>query len=154
MTSNERARNLIMAVLDDEHTPQDLAELEALAAASPEIREEWARFARVKEATRTMAWQDPPPETWDRYWMHVYNRTERTVAWLLILGGGLTAVVWWLWTITPALLGEWFQNESVPMAIRIAVVAAAAGVIVLVVSVVREQLIARHKDRYAKGVIR
>jgi hypothetical protein len=154
MTQNDRARALIMAVLDEEHTPEELAELEALAADSPEIREEWARFARVKEATRSMTWHDPPPEIWDRYWTHVYNRTERGIAWLLILSGGLMAAIWGLWTITPAFLGAWFQNESVPLAVRIAVVAAGAGVILMVASVVREQLTVRRKDRYARGVIR
>ena len=152
--TNDRARELIMTVLDDEHTPQELAELEALAAASSDVRDEWARFRRVKEATRTMTWQEPPPETWDRYWMHVYNRTERKIAWLLILAGGLTAAAWWLWEITPALLRHWFQDESIPMAVRLAVVVAGVGGVMLVLSVVREQLTARRKDRYAQGVTR
>ena len=152
--TNDRVRALIMAVLDEEHTPEELRELEALAAASPDVREEWARFARVKEATRTMTWQEPPPETWDRYWMGVYNRTERGIAWLLILAGGLTAAAWWLWVITPELLQHWFQNDSIPVAVRIAVVVAGVGGLMLVISVVREQLTARRKDRYAKGVTR
>lgn len=152
--TNDRARALMMAVLDDEHTPEELRELEALAAASPAVREEWARFARVKEATRTMSWQEPPPETWDRYWMGVYNRTERKTAWLLILAGGLTAAAWWLWEITPALLRALFEDASIPLLVRIAVVVTGVGGVMLVLSVVREQLTARRKDRYAKGVTR
>ena len=153
MTS-DRARALMMAVLDDEHTSEELRELEALAAASAEVREEWTRLARVKEATRTMTWQEPPPETWDRYWMGVYNRSERKIAWLLILAGGLTAAAWWLWEITPALLRTWFADESIPIAVRIAVVVAGVGGVMLVLSVAREQFTARRKDRYAKGVTR
>jgi ferric-dicitrate binding protein FerR (iron transport regulator) len=151
--TTERARELMMTVLDDEHTPEELRELEALAAQSPEIREEWARFTRVKEATRTMAWPEPPPETWDRYWTNVYNRGERTFAWLLILVSGLVAAGWWLWTITPALLRHWFADESLPMAVRIAMVVAGVGGIILVLSVAREQFTTWRKERY-KGVIR
>ena len=151
---DDRARMLLRKVLDDEHTPEERRELDALAAASPEVRDEWARFARVKEATRTMTWQELPPETWDRYWMHVYNRTERTLAWLLLLAGGLVAVSWWLWTATPALLQAWFATDSVPLVVRIAVVVAGAGGLLMIVSVVREQLTMRRRDRYAKGVIR
>jgi ferric-dicitrate binding protein FerR (iron transport regulator) len=154
MTPTDRARALIMAVIDDEHTPEDLRELEALAAASPEIRDEWARFARVKEATRIMTWPDLPPETWDRYWMNVYNRTERRIGWLLLLAGSLTAVAWWLWTVTPQVLSAWFHQTSIPIVVRVAVVAGGIGAVILAVSVVREQLTARRKDQYAKGVTR
>lgn len=151
---DDRARMLIMTVLDEEHTADDLHELEALAARSPEVRDEWARFARVKEATRTMNWPEPPPETWDRYRMSVYNRTERTIGWLLVIAGGLVAAGWWLWAITPTLLQAWFESTSIPMAVRIAVVAAGVGGLVLAASVVREQFTAWRKDRYAKGVVR
>jgi ferric-dicitrate binding protein FerR (iron transport regulator) len=154
MTPTDRARALIMTVIDDEHTPDELRELEALAAASPEIRDEWARFTRVKEATRAMTWQDPPPETWDRYWMNVYNRTERQIGWLLLVAGGLIAAAWWLWTVTPAFLSAWFEQTSVPLVVRIGVVVGGVGALILAISVVREQLTARRKDRYAKGVTR
>jgi ferric-dicitrate binding protein FerR (iron transport regulator) len=152
--TDDRARMLIMTVLDEEHTSEDLRELEALAASSPEVRDEWARFTRVKEATRTMTWPEPPPETWDRYWMSVYNRTERTIGWLLLIAGGLLVVGWQLWEATPHLLRELFADESVPLPVRIAVVVAGVGALVLVLSVVREQLTMRRKDRYAKGVTR
>jgi ferric-dicitrate binding protein FerR (iron transport regulator) len=152
--TNDRARMLIMTVLDGEHTPEDLRELEALAAASPEVRDEWARFARVKEVTRTMAWPEPPPETWDRYWMSVYNRTERKIGWLLLLAGGLLVVAWQLWEAAPRMLRNLFEDESIPLPVRIAIVVAGVGAIMLVLSVVREQLTARRKDRYAKGVTR
>jgi ferric-dicitrate binding protein FerR (iron transport regulator) len=151
---DDRARVLIMTVLDEEHTPEDLRELEALAAGSPEVRDEWARFARVKEATRTMAWPEPPPETWDRYWMSVYNRTERKIGWLLLLAGGMLVAAWQLWEAAPGLLRDLFADTSLPLPIRIAVVVAGLGAIILVLSVVREQLAARRKDRYAKGVTR
>jgi hypothetical protein len=55
---------------------------------------------------------------------------------------------------TPALLRTWFADESIPIAVRIAVVVAGVGGVMLVLSVVREQFTARRKDRYAKGVTR
>jgi ferric-dicitrate binding protein FerR (iron transport regulator) len=151
---DDRARDLRMAVLDDEHTPADLAELEALAARSPDVREAWTRLQRVKEATRAMAWQDPPPETWDRYWTSVYARTERRIGWLLVIAGLLLLAGWQLWTVAPALWRDVFQDESIPLAIRGAFVAVGLGAVILVWSVVREQLTVRRKDRYDKGVIR
>jgi hypothetical protein len=150
---NDRARELMMAVIDGEHSADDLRELETLAASSEEIRSDWARLARVKEATRTMTWKNPPEETWDRYWMSVYNRLERKIAWLLMIAGGLALVAWALWEAAPRLLRDLFQDESLPVAIRVAVVAVGLGAVILVFSVVREQLIVHRKERY-KGVIR
>jgi hypothetical protein len=150
---DERARGLLMMVVDEEHSPEQRRELEALAAGSEEIRIEWARLARVKEATRTMSWQHLPEETWDRYWMSVYNRLERKIAWLLVIVGGLALAGWQLWLAAPDLLDFVFEDESMPAPIRAAVVTLGLGVIVLIVSVVREQLVSRARDRY-KGVVR
>jgi hypothetical protein len=150
---DDRARALMMTVLDEEHSPEELRELEALAAGSEEIRTEWARLARVKEATRTMTWQHLPEETWDRYWMSVYNRLERKIAWLLVIAGGLVLAGWRLWLLAPDLLEFVFEDESMPAPARAAVVAVGLGALVLIVSVVREQLVSRGRDRY-KGVVR
>jgi len=151
---DDRARALMMAVLDDEGSPEDLQELERLAASSDEVREEWARLRRVKEATSTMAWKEPTGETWDRYWMSVYNRTERKIAWLLTLGGMFVIVAVGLWHAVPRMLRGLFETSTVSLPIRIAVVSILLGVILLVVSVIREQISTGRKDPYDKGVSR
>lgn len=145
---------LIMAVLDDEHSPEDLEELERLAATSAEVRDEWARQQRVKEATSTMTWKEPTSETWDRYWMSVYNKTERKIAWLLVLGGAFVVVAMGLWQAVPHLFQTLFGESATPLPMRIAVVAILLGAILLVVSVIREQLTTNKKDPYDKGVSR
>jgi hypothetical protein len=152
--THDRARELMMIVIDGEHTAADLRELETLAAESTEIRTEWARLARVKEETRTMRWQHPPEETWDRYWMSVYNRLERKIGWLLLIAGGLLVAGWQLWTQAPRMLADLWGDESLPLVVRVAIVAAGLGALVLIGSVVREQLVNRRKDPYDKGVVR
>lgn len=145
---------LIMTVIDGEHSPAELRELERLAAASDDVRTEWARLRRVKEATSTMAWKEPTADTWDRYWMSVYNKTERKIAWLLVLGGAFIIVAWGLWQAVPHLLNELWNDTAVPVPVRAAIVAVLLGVILLIVSVIREQLSSRTKDPYDKGVSR
>jgi hypothetical protein len=151
---DDRTLGLIMAVLDEEHSPEELKELERLAATSAEVRDEWARQQRVKEATSTMAWKEPTAETWDRYWMSVYNKTERKIAWLLVLGGLFVVVTMGLWEAVPHLLRDLFSDSAPPVPLRIAVVAILLGVILLIVSVIREQVTANRKDPYNKGVSR
>lgn len=151
---DDRARALLMAAIDNELTPDDRRELETLAERSSAVREEWARLTKVKSVTQTMTWKEPAVETWDRYWGNVYNRTERRVAWLLMLGGALVLSGWALWEAVPAWFNSIWENESMPAAVRVATVAAILGGLLLVVSVVREQLTVKRTDPYDKGVTR
>lgn len=151
---DDRGRALLMAAIDNELTPDDRRELETLAARSPAVREEWDRLTRVRSVTQTMTWKEPAVETWDRYWGNVYNRTERKVAWLLVLGGALVLSGWALWEAVPAWLSSIWEDKSMPVAVRIATVTALLGGLLLVVSVVREQLTVKRTDPYDKGVTR
>ena len=151
---DDRTRALLMAAIDDELTPDDRRELEALAARSPAVRAEWDRLTKVKSVTQTMTWKEPAVETWDRYWGNVYNRTERRVAWLLVLGGALILSGWALWEAVPAWFSSIWENESMPVAVRVATVTAILGGLLLVVSVIREQLTVKRTDPYDKGVTR
>jgi len=151
---DDRTRSLLMAAIDSELTSADRRELETLAARSPEVRDEWDRLARVKSVTQTMTWKEPAVETWDRYWDNVYNRTERKIAWLLVLGGALVLSGWGLWESVPAWFNSIWQDETMPLAVRIATVTAILGGVLLVISVVREQLTVKRTDPYDKGVTR
>lgn len=151
---DERTRALLVAAIDDELSPEDRRELDVRAAQSADVREEWDRLKKVKRVTQTMTWKEPAVETWDRYWGNVYNRAERKVAWMLVLGGALVFVAWALWESVPAWFSAFWADESMPIAVRIAVVTALVGGLLLVVSVVREQLTVKRTDPYDKGVIR
>jgi hypothetical protein len=151
---DDRTRTLLMAAIDDELTPDDRRELEVLAARSPAVREEWDRLTRVKSVTQTIEWKEPTVETWDRYWQNVYNRTERKVAWLLVLGGALVLSGWGLWEAVPGWFNSIWEDQTMPLAVRVATVTAILGGVLLLVSVVREQLTVKRTDPYDKGVTR
>lgn len=149
-----RARDLMMAALDDEIDPRDRAELDELVAGNPALRGEWARLSRLKEATNTMTMREPAPETWDRYWSSVYNRSERKLAWLLVGLGAVTLLAYNLWHAVPVLAERLFNATDVPVVIRAGVAALLTGAVLLIVSVIREQLSIRRTDTYDKGVER
>lgn len=151
---DDRTRALLMAAIDDELTPEDRRELDERAARDPEVRTEWDRLARVKAVTQTMTWKEPAVETWDHYWANVYNRTERRIAWLLVLAGGLVLSGWALWEAVPAWFSSIWENDAMPVPVRIAAVTALLGGILLIISVVREQLTVKRTDPYDKGVTR
>lgn len=152
--TSARARHLMMAALDDEIGTADRAELDRLMASDPALRDEWERLARVKEATTIMAMKQPTQETWDRYWASVYNRGERKLAWLLVGLGAVVLLAYGLWHAVPVLAERLFHATDVPVLVRGGLAAVLTGGVLLIVSVIREQLSVRRTDTYDKGVER
>ncbi|HUF48971.1 MAG TPA: hypothetical protein VMM93_14230 [Vicinamibacterales bacterium] len=148
-----RARELMMAALDGELQPGERQELDALLERDRTLAAEWERLSRVKEATRMMMFRQPPEETWDRYWASVYNRAERKVAWLLVGAGAVLLVAWWLRHAMPGLVEALFGASDIPVIVRGGLVALVTGGLLLVVSVLREQISSHRGSRY-KGVSR
>jgi anti-sigma factor RsiW len=146
----DRARALMMARLDGELTGEDGRELDRLIAADPALAVELTRLARVKEVTSMVALRTPSEEVWDGYWTGTYRRAERGFGWLLVGAGALVLAGWWLWHLLESL----WADSGTPVAIRLAVFAVVLGMLVLLVSVIRERLFTRRHDPYDREVIR
>jgi ferric-dicitrate binding protein FerR (iron transport regulator) len=148
--ARERARTLMMAALDGECSMDERRELESLLAGAPDLAADFRRMARVKEVTTGMRLQSPPEEVWDRYWTSVYSRAERGVAWVLISAGAVILSAYWLWQAIAALLAD----TTVPALIRVAVLALGLGLVILLVSVLREKMFTHRRDPYEKEIVR
>ena len=146
---SERAHALMMAALDGELSSVERTELERLLAADEGLRQEWERLKTVKEVTGTMTFREPPEEVWETYWVSVYNRAERSLAWLFVSLGLIVVLGWAGWHAVDAILSD----SQLPPLIKIAIFAAALGGGILFFSVVREKWFARKRDAY-KEVLR
>lgn len=145
----DRARRLMMGALDDELAPGEREELDRLLASDAELAREWERLRRTREVTESMRMRQPPIEVWDGYWDGIYNRIERGLGWILVSAGAIVLLGWGTWRVVEALLAD----LSVPVPIKLAVLAVALGAVVLFVSVVRERWLLRDKDPY-RSVLR
>jgi len=146
----ERARTLMMQALDGEISAGERRELDDLITGSPELVAEWRRLRRVKEVTTDMTLQNPPAEIWDGYWTSVYRRTERGLAWVLISIGVTIPAAYWVWHVIRSFLAD----TNMPLFLKLPIAALAIGVLLLVISVVREKLFTARRDPYVKEVIR
>ena len=140
----ERARQLMMAALDDELAAGERRELDGLLAELPELRSEWERLHEVKEVTGTMILRRPPEETWELYFESVYNRAERGFAWILLSLGTIVVTAWALWIGLEELWGA----ADLPIYVKIGIYAILLGSAVLLLSVIREKLFVRRTDPY------
>ncbi len=140
---------LLSAYVDGELEPGDRVRVEAHLAADPEARREVDRLRRLKGLTDTLRLKEAPPEAWEGFWQSAYNRSERSLGWLLL---GLAVLVLAGWGATVALRALLGASELPPL-VKAAVIGVVAGLGLLLVSVVRERIHARARTRY-KDVIR
>jgi anti-sigma factor RsiW len=144
MSGADRARLLLTAVLDGEASTGERRELEALMAADPALEREYQEMQRIKETTMSLQLKEPPAELWDTYWEGVYRRIERGVGWLLVAAGTTVLLVFAAISWVRALLAdtglEWW--------LKAAILALVGGLVVLLVSVVREKLFLHESERY------
>ncbi len=145
----ERLRRLMMAALDGELEDGERAQLEEALERDPDLRAELERMREVRQVTREMTWREPPPEVWQEYWGSVYARLERATGWVLVSLGTLVLAGWGLWR----LLREIWSEAALPMWVKLALFSLLLGLVVLLVSVVREKWVLGRRDPY-RGVER
>ncbi len=140
----ERASRLMMAALDGEISATERQELDQLLETDDRIRDEWERMNRVKEVTSTMAFREPPEEVWEQYWTSVYNRVERGIGWILLSLGTIVLLAYGAWKWMEAIAGA----DDLPLVLKLAIFGGVVGLIILIVSVLREKLFTRRRDAY------
>jgi hypothetical protein len=144
----DRFRILMMKTLDGELAGSEHSEFDSFLR-DPDCSREWQQFSTIQEATMSLKMKAPPIELWDNYWSGIYNRLERGVAWLLTAVGAVLLLSWALFAAAEAL---WIDTD-VPLLIKFAIVALTAGILLLLVSVIRERCFLSKTDKY-KGVLR
>lgn len=146
LSNEERSRFhlLLMAALDHELSPDEEREFKKYLADSPDYRREWEEYQKLKEATMQLKFTQPAEEVWDRYWLNVYNRIERGLGWILTSIGAMIVLFYGAYKAIESLLAEaqleWFMKAGI--------LALLGGLVILLVSVLREKLLTRKTDKY------
>lgn len=134
----------LMRALDGELDAAERAAFDRRLADDPELREEWRRLSRAREATMGLKLRNPPEQIWDGYWTSVYSRTERGIGWILTSLGAIVVGGWavWVW------IGELLADSTVPPIVRYGMIAMFLGLVILAVSVVRHRINVLRTDPY------
>lgn len=140
---------LLSAYVDGELEAADAARVEAYLETNPAARREIEQLRRLNDLTGSLRLKEAPPEDWEVFWGSVYNRVERSLGWILFLLGAALVGGWGLWRLG----GAFLATEGLPAWIKGAVIVGTAGLIVLLVSVIRERLFKRSRTRY-KDIVR
>lgn len=139
----EHFRRLLMSAIDQELTLSELAEFNQLLNQDPEFRAEWQQHQKLKEVLKVMKLKSPPAEVWDSYWMSIYNKIERGIAWIAISIGAIILITYSLYQAITSLLAD--QHLGL---IKYAILAVILGFVILLVSVIREKIMIQKQERY------
>lgn len=147
MTSHDEFEMLLSGYFDNELSEVERARLEALVAADGALRQEYDAMRALTQGTSAVYHcLDPPEPVWDTFLDGVYNRLERTAGWILFCAGAVALAVY------GAILYLWVPWAAPWLKLLFAL--PVAGLSILFVSVLRQRLVARKTDRYAREVHR
>ncbi len=149
-SEKEKFRMLLMAAIDGEISGKEKARFEQYIRQYPECREEWQRYSKLKEVTKTMQFAKPHPEVWDRYWVGIYNRIERGLGWIVFSIGCVILLTYGGFKAIEAIIAD----PQLELVVKIGIIAVIGGLVLLIVSVAREKLFTARTDKYQKEVQR
>jgi len=109
-----------------------------------ECRKEFEEMGKFEEVMGKMELKQPSKEVWKVYWSSVYNRLERSIGWIFLSIGAMILLFFGGYKIVEGII----QDADTPLFLKIGILAFMAGIVVLLVSLAREQLFTRKRERY------
>jgi predicted anti-sigma-YlaC factor YlaD len=140
----DQIKMLLSALVDNELTSEEKKMVTEHLVSCEDCREEYSRLLKLKEATDKMKYFDLPDRLWAGYWHGIYNRIERGIGWIFLSVGAIILLVFAAWEF----LNDFFLDSRVPIVLRIGLGAFILGIIILMISILRERLFSRAHDRY------
>jgi predicted anti-sigma-YlaC factor YlaD len=145
---HERFKHLLLRVVDGVATERERAEFMNHIRSCEECRREYGEFRNLEEFMSAIKLKDLSEDARAAYARLLYNRLERGLGWILLSLGVILLLGFGGFT----LIKEFIINSTVSVILKIGVCAVLAGLIVLLVSVLKERLFVRKYDKYSKEV--
>ena len=135
---------LLMKAVDDELNLDEQTVFDKFVSQDAHCRQEWQQMKKLKEVTKNMNFKSLPTEVWDNYWVSVYNRLERGLAWILFSIGAIILLTFSGFKAVESIIAD----PQLAGILKAAILMVIGGGVILLVSVVREKLFTRKSDPY------
>ncbi len=145
---DERWQKLLAGYLDDELDEAERRELDAELLRNPELRAELEQFRKLKRVTDSVRYADLPDAVWETYWSSLYRKMERGLGWLLFSASAAILACYGV----IQMLSTLYTDSRISWIVKIGVTGLLFGLIVLVVSLIRERIFAYRNDRYREVI--
>jgi len=141
---HNKIKELISSYYDEELDEEQKKLVNDHLRQCSECRKEFEEMAKFEEVMGKMELKQPSKEVWKVYWSSVYNRLERSIGWIFLSIGAMILLFFGGYKIVEGII----QDADTPLFLKIGILAFMAGIIVLLVSLAREQLFVRKRERY------
>jgi anti-sigma factor RsiW len=129
-----------MRYLDDEMSSNERIEFEEHCAQCDDCQQNLQSFRELQSLTRRIKMKDPTDEFWESYWKSIYHRIERKTAWILIIIGAVM--------LATSVSYQAIRSFGEVTIEKIALVVFIVGIILLLLSVIRERVHHYKADKY------
>lgn len=135
---------LLEQKLSGQISEEDNKEFESIISQDKSLKSEYEEQLKIKEALNKMRFKNPSNETWDNYWLGIYNKLERKFAWLAIIAGSLM-----IFSIAVMqAVKNFLKDTSTPPLVKYGIVVLLFGILLLFFSIIREKLFTKKHDKY------
>jgi hypothetical protein len=141
---NERFIILLEKHFENELTDLESQEFENSINSNVELKQEFEEQIRIKEVLRKMKLKNPSREVWDGYWLGIYNRVERGIAWIAISIG---AIIFFGYASIEA-VNSFINDTHTPPIVKVGISILVFGALVLIFSLLREKFFTSKHDKY------
>ncbi len=141
---HKKIKELISSYYDGELDEEQKKLVHSHLEVCSECRKEFEEMGKFEEVMSQMVLKKPPKEAWQMYWTSVYNRLERGIGWILFSIGAIILLFFGGYKLVEGII----QDASVPLILKIGILSVLGGLVVLLVSLLREQLFVRKRERY------
>lgn len=141
---NERFIYLMEKYFEKAISQSEEQELNNLLRSNSMLKAEFEDQKKVREVLDKMKMKNPSSEVWDGYWLGIYRKLERGLSWIFISIG---AVILFSYAVYQA-SEQFFFDPSTPEIIKWGVTIFFIGVIILLISLIREKIFTSKRDKY------
>jgi|SRR3989304_7124987 len=141
---NERFIILVEKYFDNVLSAEEKNEFEHLLNSNPELKNEFEEQKKIKEVLNKMKLRNPSRDVWDSYWMGVYNKIERGLAWIAISIG---ALIFFGYASFEA-VNAFINDTTTPPLVKVGIGILIFGVLILIFSLLREKIFTHKRDNY------
>lgn len=144
---HQKIKELISSYYDGELDEKRKKLVEKHLKQCPECKKEFEEMGKFEEVMRKMELKKPPKEAWQLYWTSIYNRLERRIGWILFSIGAIILIFFGGYKMVEGII----QDPSTPLLLKVGILTVLGGIVVLLVSLIREQFYVRKEGKIQGG---
>lgn len=141
---HRKIKELISFYHDGDLNHRDKQMVEEHLERCSECRKEFEEMGKFEEVMGRMQLRKPQKEVWEAYWSAVYNRLERRIGWILLSIGGMILLFFGGYKAVEGII----LDSSISLLLKIGILTGLGGVVVMLVSLLREQIFVHRRERY------